>query len=77
MFLVGGVVGWFLSPLINRLLAEFFRGFNWFFARLINAYGRAVGMVLRLSVIVPGAGHYSLIDPEHPGVTKRLPRQKV
>src|SRR5262245_21674354 len=51
-FLVGGVVGWFLSPLINRLLAEFFRGFNWFFARLINAYGRAVGMVLRLSVIV-------------------------
>jgi multidrug efflux pump len=52
MFLVGGVVGWSLSPLINRLLAEFFRGFNWFFARLINVYGRAVGMVLRLSVIV-------------------------
>ncbi|MGH8069001.1 MAG: efflux RND transporter permease subunit [Candidatus Entotheonellia bacterium] len=52
VFLVGGVVGWFLSPLINRLLAGFFRGFNWFFARVINAYGRTVGMVLRLSIVV-------------------------
>jgi multidrug efflux pump len=52
MFLVGGVVGWFLSPLINRLLAGFFGGFNWFFARAINAYGRTVAMVLRLSLVV-------------------------
>jgi multidrug efflux pump len=51
-FLVGSVVGWFLSPIINRLLAGFFRGFNWFFARMIDAYGRAVGMVLRLSIVV-------------------------
>ena len=52
VFLVGGVVGWFLSPLINRLLAGFFRGFNWFFARLTDAYGRTVALVLRLSVVV-------------------------
>ena len=51
-FLVGGVVGWLLSPLINRLLAGFFKGFNWVFARVINVYGRAVGLVLRLSVVV-------------------------
>jgi multidrug efflux pump len=51
-FLVGGIVGWVLAPLVNRLLAGFFRGFNWFFARLIGLYGRAVGMVLRLSVVV-------------------------
>jgi len=51
-FLVGGVVGWFLSPLINRLLAGFFKGFNWFFARVIDGYGRSVGMALRLSVVV-------------------------
>ena len=52
VFLGGGVVGWFLSPLINRLLAGFFRGFNWFFARLIDAYGRTVALVLRLSIVV-------------------------
>ncbi|MGH8060182.1 MAG: efflux RND transporter permease subunit, partial [Candidatus Entotheonellia bacterium] len=52
LFLGGGVVGWFLSPLINRLLAGFFKGFNWFFARVIDVYGRMVGMVLRLSVVV-------------------------
>jgi multidrug efflux pump len=52
LFLGGGAVGWFFSPLINRLLAGFFKGFNWFFARVIDGYGRAVGMVLRLSVVV-------------------------
>ncbi len=52
IFLVGGVIGWFLSPLINRLLAGFFKGFNWFFARTIHVYGRTLGMVLRLSVVV-------------------------
>ena len=50
--LLGGVVGWFLSPLINRLLGGFFRGFNWLFARTINGYGRLVHAVLRLSVVV-------------------------
>jgi multidrug efflux pump len=52
IFLGGGVVGWVLSPLINRLLAGFFKGFNWFFARVIDSYGRTVGMVLRFSVVV-------------------------
>jgi multidrug efflux pump len=52
LFLGGGVAGWFLSPLINRLLGGFFKGFNWFFARLIDGYGRTVGMVLRLSFVV-------------------------
>jgi multidrug efflux pump len=49
--LLGGVIGWFLSPLINRLLRRFFRGFNWFFNRTTHAYGRLVGMVLRLSIV--------------------------
>jgi multidrug efflux pump len=52
VFLVGVGVGWLLSPLVNRLLAGFFRGFNWFFERVINAYGRAVALVLRFSVVV-------------------------
>jgi multidrug efflux pump len=52
MFLAGSIVGWFLSPLVNRMLTGFFTGFNWFFARMINAYGRTVGMVLRLNFVV-------------------------
>jgi multidrug efflux pump len=52
IFLVGGVVSWLLSPVINQLLAGFFRGFNWFFAHVINVYGRTVAMVLRLSLVV-------------------------
>jgi multidrug efflux pump len=52
VFLAGGVVGWFLSQLINRVLAVFFRAFNWFFARLIDGYGRAVGVALRLSLVI-------------------------
>jgi hypothetical protein len=51
-FLVGSVAGWGVGPLLNWLLAGFFRGFNWFFARLIDVYGRTVGMVLRFSVVV-------------------------
>jgi multidrug efflux pump len=50
--LLGGLVGWYLSPLINRLLGGFFRGFNWLFARTVNGYGRFVQAVLRVSVLV-------------------------
>src|SRR5919197_705137 len=49
--LLGGVVGWCLSPLINYLLGGFFWGFNWLFARTVNGYGRLVHAVLRVSVL--------------------------
>src|SRR5215468_4596383 len=49
--LLGGIVGWYLSPLINRLLGGFFWGFNWLFARTVNGYGRLVHAVLRVSVL--------------------------
>ena len=49
--LLGGAVGWCLSPLINRLLGGFFWGFNWLFARTVNGYGRLVHAVLRVSVL--------------------------
>jgi NodT family efflux transporter outer membrane factor (OMF) lipoprotein len=52
VFALGVGVGWWLSPLVNRLLAGFFRGFNRFFAGVVDVYGRVVGMVLRLSVVV-------------------------
>jgi multidrug efflux pump len=49
---VGSFVGWLLSPLINRLLARFFDGFNWFFDRATNVYGKTVQGLLRVSTIV-------------------------
>jgi multidrug efflux pump len=51
-FAVGCVAGWFLSGLVNRVLGLFFRGFNWVFDRAIGGYGVAVGMLLRVSIIV-------------------------
>ncbi len=51
VFAAGGVMGWFLSPLFNRLLGRFFEGFNWLFARTTDVYGRAVAAVLRVSAI--------------------------
>ncbi|MCI0357275.1 MAG: efflux RND transporter permease subunit [Planctomycetaceae bacterium] len=50
-FVIGVVAGWFAATIINRLLAGFFKGFNWAFDRTINGYGRAVQLFLRLSVI--------------------------
>jgi len=52
VFVVGSIVGWLLSPLINRALGGFFKGFNWVFNCLINVYGRTVAMLLQVSVIV-------------------------
>ncbi|MGE0682021.1 MAG: efflux RND transporter permease subunit, partial [Candidatus Binatia bacterium] len=52
ILVVGSIVGWFLAPLVNRLLRAFFQGFNWVFERVINIYGRTVAMLLRVSVIV-------------------------
>ncbi len=51
-FVIGGVVGWLLSGIVNRLLDAFFRSFNWAFDRLVAAYGKSVAMVLRISVLM-------------------------
>ncbi|HZA53906.1 MAG TPA: efflux RND transporter permease subunit, partial [Candidatus Udaeobacter sp.] len=51
-FVAGAVPGWFLSPLVNRLLQTFFRAFNSFFERATHAYGRSVSGALRISGIM-------------------------
>ncbi len=51
-FGIGGVVGWLLSGVVNRILDALFRGFNWCFDQAIGAYGFAVRMLLRVAVIV-------------------------
>lgn len=51
LFAAGGIAGWFLSPLVNRLLKGFFRRFNAFFERTTNIYGRSVARLLRVSGI--------------------------
>jgi multidrug efflux pump subunit AcrB len=50
--IVGGALGWFLIRPVNWALGKVFQGFNRAFDRTTNAYGRAVGWALRLSVIV-------------------------
>jgi multidrug efflux pump len=52
VFAVGAILGWFASKLVNWAFAKFFQGFNWAFDRTINGYGRAVTLLLKLSVIV-------------------------
>jgi multidrug efflux pump len=52
IFAAGSFVGWVLSPLVNRLLGSFFNGFNWFFDRATNVYGKTVQGLLRISVII-------------------------
>lgn len=49
--LAAGAAGWFLAGLFNGVLGAFFAAFNWAFDRTINAYGRAVAVLLRVSVI--------------------------
>jgi multidrug efflux pump len=51
VFLAGVVVGWLAAVVINGVLGAFFRAFNWAFDVTINGYGKAVGILLRLSVI--------------------------
>jgi multidrug efflux pump len=51
-FVLGGILGWFLSPPVNRLLTAFFKAFNRLFEVTTNHYGRAVGTVLRFSGIM-------------------------
>jgi multidrug efflux pump len=52
LFAAGAVAGWFLSRLVNALLASFFAGFNWVFDRTIEGYGRTVSLMLRLAVVM-------------------------
>jgi multidrug efflux pump len=50
--LAGGLVGWFIIGPVNAALGWFFRGFNRVFDRITAWYGRAVGRLLRLAVVV-------------------------
>jgi multidrug efflux pump subunit AcrB len=50
--LAGGLVGWLIIKPVNAVLGRFFRWFNQFFNWMTKQYGRAVGWVLRLSVVV-------------------------
>jgi multidrug efflux pump subunit AcrB len=50
--LVGGLVGLLLIRPVNAGLGWFFRGFNCWFDRMTDSYGRTVGRTLRLSVMV-------------------------
>src|SRR5262249_17766724 len=45
-------VGWIVSRKANALLGGLFHAFNYGFKQLTNAYTKAVGMILRVSVIV-------------------------
>ena len=47
----GAAAGWFLAGPVNRALGAFFAAFNWVFDRAINAYGRTVAVLLRMSFI--------------------------
>src|SRR5262249_16547286 len=52
VFVAAFAVGMLISHVVNRLLGAVFRGFNWVFDVTINAYGRTVGVLLRISVIM-------------------------
>jgi multidrug efflux pump len=50
--LAGGVAGWFAGAILDRLIAGFFAGFNTVFEAITSVYGRIVGGLIRVSVIV-------------------------
>ena len=50
--LLGGLLGWFLIAPVNAALGWLFRGFNRLFDRMTVAYGRVVGSLLRVSIVV-------------------------
>jgi multidrug efflux pump subunit AcrB len=50
--LLGGLAGWFVIRPVNAVLGWFFRFFNRGFDRMTGLYGRSVGRVLRMSVVV-------------------------
>jgi multidrug efflux pump len=50
--LVGALAGWIVSKPLNRLLGYLFRAFNAWFERATGQYVRAVGGLLRVSLVV-------------------------
>jgi multidrug efflux pump len=50
--LVGGLAGWLLIRPVNAVLGWLFRGFNRLFDRMTVTYGRLVGRLLRVSLLV-------------------------
>ena len=54
VFVLGSAAGWLATPLVNRVLAAFFRVFNFFFEITTDAYGKAVGRLVRLAIVVMG-----------------------
>lgn len=52
LFVLGGVIGWFLAKPVNFILGQFLKGFNWCFDRVTAGYGMLVSGALRLSVVV-------------------------
>jgi multidrug efflux pump len=55
VFAGGGLAGLAASPLLNLLLAGFFRVFNLFFDLTTGAYGAIVGLLLRAAIVVLAA----------------------
>ncbi len=50
----GAVAGWVAGPIADRLLSGFFRLFNFGFKKATVAYGKIIGGLLRVSVLVLG-----------------------
>ena len=50
--IAGGVLGWFIIGQVNAMLAWVFRGFNRWFDRITEMYGRVIGRFARLCVVV-------------------------
>ena len=50
--LLGGVVGWFITPAVNAVLSRFFKGFNRLFDILTDFYGRGVARLVRGAALV-------------------------
>ena len=49
---LGGIAGWIVGPIADRLLSGFFRLFNAGFNWVTGLYAKGVGMLLRVSLLV-------------------------
>ncbi len=55
LFAAGSLTGLVAAPLVNLLLAGFFRLFNLFFDLTTGVYGRVVGLLLQATIVVVAA----------------------